>query len=125
MRLGNAALRALAAIAAAAIALCAVGCTATSAHPATPVPSLPPDPPTGSALLTIAAAFNHDYDAGDYGPVYARWDARSQAIITRADYISGIKTARPVRPRCPTPRASARAARRGRGWCITRSAVSS
>ena len=31
--------------------------------------------------------FNHDYDTGDYGPVYTRWDARSQAIITRADYI--------------------------------------
>jgi hypothetical protein len=35
----------------------------------------------------IATAFNHDYDTGDYGPVYTRWDARSQAIITRADYI--------------------------------------
>ena len=31
--------------------------------------------------------FNHDYDTGDYGPVYTRWDARSQAIITRADYV--------------------------------------
>jgi len=33
---------------------------------------------------SIAAAH---YDTGDYGPVYTRWDARSQAIITRADYI--------------------------------------
>src|SRR5205823_4268494 len=37
--------------------------------------------------LGIAAAVNHDYDSGDYGPVYGRWDARSQAIIGRADYI--------------------------------------
>ena len=38
-------------------------------------------------MLKIARVFNHDYDTGDYGPVYTRWDARSQAIITRADYI--------------------------------------
>ena len=30
-------------------------------------------------------------DTGDYGPVYTRWDARSQAIITRADYIKRHK----------------------------------
>jgi hypothetical protein len=50
-----------------------------------------PDSHTASALLKIAAAFNHDYDTGDYGPVYARWDARSQAVITRADYIKRHK----------------------------------
>jgi stearoyl-CoA desaturase (delta-9 desaturase) len=33
----------------------------------------------------------HDYDTGDYGPVYARWDSRSQAIIARADYIKRHK----------------------------------
>ena len=42
---------------------------------------------TASALLAIASTFNHDYDTGDYAPVYARWDARSQAIIGEADYI--------------------------------------
>lgn len=31
--------------------------------------------------------FNHEYDNGDYGPVYDRWDARSQVVISRADYI--------------------------------------
>lgn len=46
-----------------------------------------PRHPAASALLKIAAVFNHDYDTGDYGPVYARWDARSQAVITRAEYI--------------------------------------
>ena len=60
---------------------------AETGHPAaSPVP-LPPDPHTAAALLKIATAFNHDYNTGDYGPVYARWDARSQAIITRAGYI--------------------------------------
>src|SRR5207248_10351663 len=68
-----------------------VGCGAEPGHPAAaPVP-LPPDPHTAAALLKIATAFNHDYDTGDYGPVYARWDARSQAIITRVDYIQRHK----------------------------------
>jgi hypothetical protein len=78
--------RVLIAITIAAMVLFAAGCTARTAHPATSPLPLPPDPHTGSALLKIAAAFNHDYDAGNYGPVYTRWDAR-QAIITRADYV--------------------------------------
>jgi hypothetical protein len=52
---------------------------------------LPPDPRTTSALLKIATVFNNNYDTGDYGPVYARWDARSQAVITRAQYIKRHK----------------------------------
>ncbi len=71
-------------IAAATVFLTA-GCSARPA--ARPSAPLPPDPRTAAALLRIAAAFNHDYDSGDYGPVYARWDARSQAIISRASYI--------------------------------------
>jgi hypothetical protein len=47
----------------------------------------PPDPRTTSALLKVATVFNNDYDSGNYGPVYARWDERSQAVITRAQYI--------------------------------------
>ena len=74
-----------------AAALLAAGCTAGTGHDAaapsaSPGP-LPADPWTAAALLTIAAAFNNEYQSGDYGPVYARWDARSQAIITRAEYI--------------------------------------
>ena len=61
------------------------------AHPAASAAPLAPDPHTASALLKIATTFNHDYDTGDYGPVYARWDTRSQAIITRADYIARHK----------------------------------
>jgi hypothetical protein len=88
----NLAMRLMIAIAATAAAvLLAAGCTAGTGHPAaSPVP-LPPDPHTAPALLKIATAFNHDYDTGDYGPVYTRWDARSQAIITRADYIKRHK----------------------------------
>src|SRR5262249_27154688 len=56
-------------------------------RPGTSPAPLPPDPPTASALLKIARVFDHDYDTGDYGPVYMRWDARSRAIITGADYI--------------------------------------
>jgi hypothetical protein len=76
--------------AAVAAALLAAGCTASTGHPAAPLALLPPDRHI-AALFKIAAAFNHDYDTGDYGPVYARWDARSQAIITRADYITRHK----------------------------------
>src|SRR5690242_12708264 len=79
--------RVLIAITVAAMVLFAAGCTADMAHPAASLAPLPPDPHTGSALLTIATGFNHDYDTGDYGPVYARLDTRSQAIVTRADYI--------------------------------------
>jgi hypothetical protein len=82
----NVAVRLLRMIAASAMALLAAGCTAGTAHSAAP-PASPPDPHSASALLAIATAFNHDYDTGDYAPVYARWDARSQAIISEADYV--------------------------------------
>ena len=109
-------------------ALLAAGCSASADHStahavASPSP-LPPDPQTTSALLKIAAAFNHHYDTGDYGPVYDRWDTRSQAIITSADYIKRHKDCPGARPRCHRPTAST-PARMGRGWCITRSAASS
>ena len=78
-------LRALSVITVFAAVWLAAGCSSTTtAHPAV---SLPPDPHTAPALLKIATTFNHDYDTGDYGPVYTRWDARSQAIISKADYI--------------------------------------
>jgi hypothetical protein len=45
------------------------------------------DPPTVSALLRIAQVFNNDYDNGRFGAVYDRWDGRSQALISRGEYI--------------------------------------
>lgn len=61
------------------------GCGAGTGHAAgSPSPS---EPRTASALLQIATKFNRDYDTGDYPAVYARWDARSQALITGADYV--------------------------------------
>jgi hypothetical protein len=83
----NLVLRLLTAIAVAVSAVLAAACAASTGHPAASLAPLPPDPRTASALFKIAEAFNHDYDTGDSGPVYARWDARSQAITTRADYI--------------------------------------
>lgn len=53
----------------------------------TPTRTWPPDPRTVAALLRIAQVFNTDYDSSRYGAVYDRWDARSQAIISRAEYI--------------------------------------
>jgi hypothetical protein len=83
----NLVMRLIIAIAVAAAVVLAAGCAAGTAHPAASSAPLPPDRHTASALPKIATVFNHDYDTGNYGPVYARWDARSQAIITRADYI--------------------------------------
>jgi hypothetical protein len=60
--------------------------TGTASRPASPA-ALPPDQRTAAALLTIATAFNDNYDDGRYGPAYDRWDARSQAVISRADYV--------------------------------------
>jgi hypothetical protein len=92
--------------------------------PALPAASLPSDPHTSSALLKIATAFNHDYDIGDYGPVYARWYARSQAIISRAEYIRRHRDCPGGQQALSRTERSARV-RMGRGWCITRSAASS
>ena len=70
-----------------AVAVAAVAaCTTQVSGPA--APSGPArDPRTVAALLKVATVFNNEFEGGDYGPVYDRWDARSQAIITRADYI--------------------------------------
>jgi hypothetical protein len=52
---------------------------------ATPRPGA--DPRTAAALVRIAQAFNTDYDHNNDGPVWDRWDAHSQAVISRAEYI--------------------------------------
>jgi hypothetical protein len=70
------------------------GCSAAATR--TAAPAVTRDPHTTVALLRIATAFNNSYDSGDYGPVYDRWDARSQAIIGRADYIHRHEA-------CPSP----------------------
>jgi hypothetical protein len=46
-----------------------------------------PDPRSAAALVLIAQAFNDNYDRNNDGPVWDRWDVRSQAVISRADYI--------------------------------------
>jgi hypothetical protein len=78
--------------AAAAVALLlAAGCTAGGSHaaagPGGSSAPLPADPRTAAALLKIATAFNDEYQSGDYAPVYARWDDRSQAVIIKGDYV--------------------------------------
>lgn len=71
----------------AAIAMLTAGCATQANRPAPRQTVAARDPDTVSALLSIARAFNDEYGRGDYGPVYDRWDPRSQAIIARADYI--------------------------------------
>ncbi len=84
------------ALALAAAALLAAGCGGGAPRATRTAAPLPPDPRTAAALLRIATAFNHDYDSGDYAPVYARWDARSRAIISQAGYIRRHRD-------CPSP----------------------
>jgi hypothetical protein len=55
--------------------------------PARQAPRPGPDPKTAAALVRIAQAFNDNYDRNNDGPVWDRWDARSQAVISRAEYI--------------------------------------
>ena len=81
-------MRVLIAAAVCVASLFAADCGAGPGHPAGPAARPPADPHTVAALLKVAAKFNHDYDSGDYGPVYARWDARSQAVISRAGYLT-------------------------------------
>src|SRR5260370_42622256 len=106
-------------VAAAVAVFLAAGCTAgqgdDAAAPARSAASLPADPQTAAALLKIATAFNDEYGSGDYGPVYARWDARSQAIISEADYLRRHKDCPtspqpPARTETATPRPHGRRA---------------
>ncbi len=74
----------------------ALSACSSPAHHASVAPSQPgvaattqpaPDPRTAAALVRIAQVFNTDYDHNNDGPVWDRWDARSQAVISRAEYI--------------------------------------
>jgi hypothetical protein len=74
----------------------ALGACSTSPHH-TPVAGIQPsatattrpapDPKSMTALVRIAQVFNNNYDDNHDGPVWDRWDARSQAVISRAEYI--------------------------------------
>ena len=80
----------------AAALLLIAGLTACSPAASRPAPARPAaastsrpgqEPETASALVAIAQRFNNSYDSNDDGPVWDRWDARSQAVISRAAYI--------------------------------------
>ena len=103
---------ALACAAAASPAL--AGCSNPASHPAAPAATAsqasesaggtsppgaspgPADPQTAAALLRIAQAFNNAYDNGDFGAAYDRWDTRSRAIISRAEYIRRHRVCAPA-----------------------------
>ena len=77
------------------------------------------DPPTKSALLGIARRFNDDYAANRVGAVYDRWDARSRAIIGRAEYVRRHRE-------CHTNpgRATVEGATRAGRWWLVRYSIS-
>ena len=60
---------------------------ASRARPAAGTTQSAPEPRTAAALIRVAQVFNNDYGRANDGPVYDRWDARSQAVISRASYI--------------------------------------
>lgn len=76
----------LLALATLALAGCAHPARRAAPPPPAPVPTAT-DPATPAALLRVAQAFNDAYDNGGFGAVYDRWDARSRALISRAEYI--------------------------------------
>ena len=56
--------------------------------PATSTTSRPPtEPRTAGALVKVAQAFDDHFGRGVVGPVYDRWDTRSRAVISRAEYV--------------------------------------
>jgi hypothetical protein len=74
---------------------------ATGSRPPTVSATPPgPAPQTAAALIRIAQVFNTDYDNNNDGPVYDRWDTRSQAVISRAEYIRR-HTECPTAPQAP------------------------
>ncbi len=50
-------------------------------------PARRPEPRTAAALVKVAQRFNNDYGANDDAPVYARFDARSRALISESAYL--------------------------------------
>lgn len=54
------------------------------------------DVDSSSALRQIATTFNRDYHLNIVGPVYDRWDASSQSIISKSAYVQRHRI-------CPTP----------------------
>lgn len=74
----------------AAFGLAGAACGQAGGGTSPPGASAPPsshDPKTAKALLRIAAALNNDYQDNKDAAVYARWDARSQALISEATYV--------------------------------------
>jgi hypothetical protein len=45
------------------------------------------EPTTSAQLRQDAITFNHNYSKNNVGPVYDMWDAASQKLISRAEYI--------------------------------------
>lgn len=68
------------------------------------------------ALLRAAQAFNDAYDNGDFGAAYDRWDARSQAIISRPEYIRRHQVCAPATHARATVTGADRAP--GGGWHV-------
>jgi len=67
-----------------------------------------PEAETATALFKIAQKFNDEYAQNDVEPVYDRWDLRSQAVISRAEYLRRhlecpAATQEPVRVLSATP----------------------
>ena len=119
------------------VVLAVAGCSAASGSPAgstgtsspvpaaaAPPPGLPahPDPASMAALFTIAQAFNVDYGANRDGPVWDRWDPRSQRVITRAEYVRRHQLC-PSAPTGAVQVVSARPA--GSGWAVVRYEIDS
>jgi hypothetical protein len=75
------------------------------------------DPPTVSALLRIAQVFNNDYDNGRFGAVYDRWDGRSQALISRGEYIRRHALCAPATHSAAVVEAAVRSA--GGAWHVS------
>lgn len=91
-----------------------VSTTGASTGRTATIPVHRPDPHTKRALLRIARQFNADYAANRDGAVYDRWDSRSQAVISRSEYVRRHREC----PTAPGPATVEGASRAGSWWLV-------
>lgn len=69
------------------VVVAAAACARSSGSRSVTHTSMAPEPETAAALLRVATTFNNDFGNNNDAPVYARWDARSQKIISEAEFV--------------------------------------
>ncbi len=78
------------------------------------------EPATASQLRDVAAQFNVDYQRNDDAPVWKRFDAASQAVITEARYVRWHQECRSS----PGPATILQVSQMSNGWWLVNYEIS-